>query len=486
MSKRIKPNAEHRIVDGEIVSDSSGEQSTPTSQSKTSSETIKPEPSSVKTTADKSKDQPDKSAEKSESALRAEKSVLKAFMINHSSKVYWGGLAGLVIVAVYLTRPDSDWQIQKINELQSEVAQLKQQQKTLQTGLEEQETVVETKVQQALDSLQKETESGSGVLQQLEDKWATELQGIQQSLAGVVMETDQKLSQLMASATNTSQAAPNSSGIANEALSSELKSQLQVVEQAFQQQLASISNEIASLSAFKEEQKALNRKPLKLEADDPLDGLQIQQWIVEINTQWVLSGQIAETSQKLLALEQAASLSDFSFTTQLARLIGEDLSYLKQLETQQVSNPRPDTANLMQAINSLVLKPRDTGQQDSNEPIADNTVSEGSMDKLIERFSQLITVKKRDEDSEITAVNRLLVNDVMKQRLALMVDRLEWGLETHSKQIVMQAVKDIKSYIQQNFPMSSAEFNGLLEPFVYFKFMSRRNLSIVKLDQAVQ
>ena len=108
------------------------------------------------------------------------------------------------------------------------------------------------------------------------------------------------------------------------------------------------------------------------------------------------------------------------------------------------------------------------------------------MDKLIERFSQLITVKKRDEDSEITAVNRLLVNDVMKQRLALMVDRLEWGLETHSKQIVMQAVKDIKSYIQQNFPMSSAEFNGLLEPFVYFKFMSRRNLSIVKLDQAVQ
>ena len=104
----------------------------------------------------------------------------------------------------------------------------------------------------------------------------------------------------------------------------------------------------------------------------------------------------------------------------------------------------------------------------------------------MQSFSQLMTIKKRDEESDMLEVNKLLLNDVMKQRLALLVDRLHWGVSSESKELIDQAIVDIKVFVKQHYSQDSAEFSGLLQPFTDLTFIQHESLSVMRLDESLE
>ena len=493
MSERIKPNAEHRIVDGEIIAGSIDEkiergkafsedklQNNSTDNSKVLDDEVN--------RIDNQTDPQAPITEGLESMNEAHETPKKAgFFSRYRSSILWLLLFIILLLALFLTRPNMDWQVQKINDLQSELAQLQQDNVALNQRIQDQnaniEQMVNDQVAKAIKSLTPaESKETDGFIRQ------NDLSTFEQQVQQQIERLQEKLVTLSGNAADqANQAISQLNQMADEAQKEVVPTDGQIealkqLEEKIQNQMRGFGDKLAELFAFKTEQQVLTKEPSKLKLDMPLDSLQIQQWIVEVNTQWILNGRTDETAQQLLALEQAVSLSDFKYVTQLARLIGQDLGYLKQIEEQQLSHPTPDTSGLKQAVSALNANKI---SKESNDAIAaQNQPSEG-LDGLLDRFSQLISITKRTDDA-MTEVDGLLINDVLNQRLALLINRLDWGLQTHSKAVVQQSSQDIKSFIQRHYANELQEFTLLLEPFENVEFEKKKPLSIMKLDEAIE
>jgi len=493
MSKRIKPNVEHRIVDGEIIAGSIDEKilrGQTFSQEKAQEHT--PENSVTLTMpADMSNeaievesDQSGTSTSNGDDMKNTEEKVVKkpSFFSRFRNALLWILLFIIVIVMLFITRPNTDWQVQKINDLQSQMSQLKEDNNDLNTRLREQqahlEQLITDQVQKATQNLavnnSTETASANSDISEFEQKIQTQIDVLHKELSSLsgsaAQQADEALTEINKLADKAQKNLQPSNGEQQQALN------------VLQSQMQSIGDKLKELFAFKAEQQILTKNPPVLKLDMPLDSLQIQQWIVELNTQWMLNGRPDQTQQQLLAFEQAVSLSDFKYTTQLARLIGQDLGYLKQIKEDRLRNPLPQTASLKKAINNLTAEQviRDNHATETNQG------SVTSVDALLSRFSDMFTVKKRTENGAMSQVNGLLQNDVLKQRLELLVDRLDWGMQTHSIGTVKQAIADIKTFIKRHYAHDVNEFNLLLEPFMNVEFPTKQNLSIVKLDEAIE
>ena len=493
MSKRIKPNAEHRIVDGEIISGSIDEKiergkaySQEKQQKMDSGDDSLLNDDDVNIIGDGIDPQApiSEGIDLKEDTKDSPKS--SKFFTKYRGYVLWLLLFLMVAAVLFFTRPNMDWQVQKINDLQSELAQLKQDNIDLNLRIQKQETdmeqLINAQIAKAVADLSLESkENSSSLISQ------TDLSALEQQVQQQIALLQEKLTSLSGNAASqASQALSQLNEMANDAQDNlepthEQIEALKNIEAKLQAQINGFGDKLAELFAFKSEQEVLIKQPPLLKLDMPLDSLQIQQWIVEVNTQWILNGRTDETTQQLLALEQAVSLSDFKYTTQLARLIGQDLGYLKQLEDAQLNNPLPDTNALKAAINGLTA---DNIAQIDSANINAKPESEG-LNALLERFSQMITVKKRSDD-DATDVDGLLMNDVLNQRLALLVNRLDWGLQTQSVNAVKQSSNDIKQFIQRHYAKEFSEFNLLLEPFENIEFASKRTLSIMQLDEAIE
>jgi len=488
MSKRIKPNAEHRIVDGEVITDSidekiqRGREYSKEKANKSHSENeisnddiydlgedIDPQ-ASISEGLDLS-NQPEEKEE--------------GFIIRYKSYILWTLLFIIVILALFITRPNTDWQVERINDLQSEVSQLRQENNALESRVQEQEQTlierIDTQVNQALSKTENKPVVTQADLSAIQEQTQKQLTQLQEQLAGLSGQAGQQVEQALTQLNQMAQNAQQEIQPTEQQLNA-----LKELKEKFQTQLNGLGDKLSELFEFKAEQQVLTKQPPVLKLDMPLDSLQIQQWIVEINTQWLLNGRVAETQQQLLALEQAASLSDFVYTTQLARLIGQDLGYLKQLADANSRNPLPNTQTVKEAVRKLTVNNMATPapQYDAN---ASHANGEGSaLDGLLEKFGQMITVKKRPEEGASSEVDSLLISDVLLQRLSLLVDRLDWGLQTHSTDTVKQAVEDIKQFIQRHYAKEFSEFNLLLAPFESVEFPSKNSLAIMKLDEAVR
>lgn len=488
MSKRIKPNAEHRIVDGEIITDSidekiqRGREYSKEKANKSHSDS----PSSSADVNDLGDDVDPKASISDGLDLPGQPNEKEAgFIAKYKSYIVWTLLFIIVILALFITRPNMDWQIERINDLQSELSQLRQENNALEFRLQKQEETLVERIQGEVNqTLSKDenkpivTQADLATLKAHTQKQLTELQ---EKLAGLNVQAGQQVEQALTQINDMVQNAQHNFQPTEQQLKA-----LNELEQKLQSQVNELTDQLTVLFEFKTEQQGLTKQPPVLKLDMPLDSLQIQQWIVEINTQWLLNGRVNETEQKLLALEQAASLSNFVYTTQLARLIGKDLGYLKQVQDESLKNPLPDTQAIKEVIKKLTEKNMAAPVVHSVNNKIDVAEESNSLNGLLSKISQMITVKKRSEEGMSSEVDSLLMSDVLLQRLRLLVDRLDWGLQTHSEQTVKQAVADIKQFIQRYYSKEFSEFNLLLEPFDSIQFPRKNSLAVTRLDEAVR
>ncbi len=395
----------------------------------------------------------------------------------------------VVILVLFATRPNTAWQIQHINALQTDVAQLYQDNEALEARLTSQAASVQKTVETAVVKALADTENQPLVSQ-------ADLDGIKQSMQLQLEQLQERL--LGLKETVTPQLQKSQEGIdqivesANEITgalkpSKETEEQLKLLEQKLQIQMGEIGVKLAKLFDSNAHQSTLS-------AQQALTSSQIQQWIVAINTQWMLQGRVEQTSQQLLALEQAIGLSDLTSATALARLIGQDLANLDTLQKASNESDALNTQDLKQAIRTLTLtdiKATDiinntaNGVVDSKGErisVGEEISSESALDQLIERFGQMVSLKKRDTSTEQTKVESLVMHDVLVQRGLLLVDRIDWALQTQSTAGLTSAIADLEGFIASHFKAQVTEFTALLQPFKSQSFKLRQPLAILSLQ----
>lgn len=531
MTTKVKPNAAHRIVEGEVVAESIDDK-------------IERGREYSKSKADKSQEK-DTNADLDMNAEQDPESILKdldpnakvseiaqpkqSFIAKYINTILWLILFAVVISVLYATRPDSDWQIQKINELQQDVLSLEEQNQSLSKQVFQIKShtndSIKTQIEQMLasnNSLNKapataedsSTVVNNAQIENVKQAVDTKITELQQQFETLAQNTGEKLEQaaedlqkqmadklaeqLAKTPTTVQPSQANGETATQEQTTAQIQTiateQFEKLENSFKTQVEQMSGKLADLLAFKEQQTALNDAEAEKQAEQSkqaepqktvassLNSLQIQQWIVELNTQWMMHGRVAETRQQLLSLEQAATLSNFSYINQLVRLIGQDLAYLEQLEQRKATDPKPKVSDLRAKLKTLGASQVVINQQAQ----AAQEAEMGAFDKLLQSLDKLVTVKKRESDDEMLQVNKLLLNDVLKQRLALLVDRLQWGVDSQSKALVDTAVNDIKAFLQQYYEAESTDFDALLVPFTNLKFDFKQPLSIMRLDEAIK
>lgn len=412
-----------------------------------------------------------------------------------------------IAVAVFFTRKDVDWQVQHINDLQTQVAQLNQAQQALEARVDstlketEQrllakvEASLETKVSQSVQSNVSQSlaspEHQAMVTQadidQLQQATQQQLAQLQEKLSTLGEQAIQQTQQVLSGASDLAETT-------KQALqpTAETEKALADIEQKLQTQLSQVSSKLLELFEFKSEQQALTKQTAESPPVEKQSLEQFKQWVIEVNTQWLLRGNVVETRAQLTALQQAIAISQIPEVIHLASLIGQDLAYLARYQTQQTSDTL-NTSALKQAIQSLSMahsKQENRGSVTSDTPsgggenFSNNTETNAdlTLDSAVERlkqtFSGLVSIKKRDAEAEITQVESLILQDVLVQRALLLVDRIDWAIISQSDTLLKQSVQDLQSYIDRTFSTDSGTFKSLLSPFLVHQFEARQPLAI--------
>lgn len=412
-------------------------------------------------------------AKDAHSGAHADQAIKKSsWFARFRGYLLWILLFIVVILVLLATRPNTQWQIEHINNLQSEVSQLYQDHQALESRVAAQEA-------KELDS-QKAIEAAiTKALTQSEKRplvTQADLNALKKSTQQQLIELQQRLNSLK-----------ESSGLPidkdeegnEQRLDSAIEAPIKKVEVKLQAQIDEMSSKLSELSDFNSPRQ-------------PLNAVQIQQWIVEINTQWLIQGHAEQTAQQLLALEQVVALSDFSKTTTLARLIGQDLAHLERLQKSAQAGALVNIQALKAAVNKLSTNDyqgskanskstSETSATPGSEKIAlgDEISSESALDQLMARFGQLISLKKRETSTEQTQIELLIMHDVLVQRGLLLVDRIDWAVETKSSKGLSLAVTDLQTFIDTHFASQSLAFSHLLEPFKRLTFDVRQPLAIM-------
>lgn len=217
----------------------------------------------------------------------------------------------------------------------------------------------------------------------------------------------------------------------------------------------------------------------------------LQQWIMETNTQWLLGASAQATLNKLNAIEQAALASGFAQVNVLSRLIGEDMATLKHWQAPQ-DTALPSLAKLNQAVAELAPPKLAAQAEEVQKPVADkatdlNTIGAGeavaeatAWERLLDRLGEVVTIKNRQVTGEPTTVEALLKHDIQKQRLMLLVERMQWSAEHESAQQYQSSIEAIESFVAMNFSDSVNQFQVLLQPFKAFQRQERQALAAVQ------
>ncbi|MBD3611945.1 MAG: hypothetical protein HUJ13_06000 [Hydrogenovibrio crunogenus] len=447
----ITPKADQRVIDGEVVGES---------QRKKQSHSAKDQEKPLKAKTDWSGWLP---------KTFTQKLILLVTLL-------------LVMLIAYLgvKSTEQDWQVERINQLQAELVKLKAASKSLQS---EQNTL-----QAELKSLANNPDSQPVISQ-------ADVNAVKEDLAAlkstVQTELDDYAEQLQALTQSTSEKAQ----VLTETLepSAETQQKMAQVEQSLKAKLEKMGQQLSEMFSFKEAQQERNDWQKQKDTDlktsslsaTPLSELRLKQWIIEINTQWMLMGNVSQTQRQLEALEKAVSMSDYMHKMQLAKRIGEDLSRLETYAPVGKSSHRTLITQLREAIQTLPEeKGSDNVSHETTEPSSSlsSDASSTGWDRFLDKAEKVFNVRKRESDTDLSDVESMMMHDVLVQRGLLLVDRIQWALDSQSNVLLKNSQEALNQFMATHFPEQAEQVANMLAPLAQVQFKARNPLKIAEVE----
>lgn len=390
----------------------------------------------------------------------------------------------LVGIITYLAMKTNqqDWQVEKINQLQSDVGQLKTETKTLKSSQNE--------LKEALTAKLASPENQPVLSQADVDAVKSELETFKTNVQNKLAEVTQQLKGM-------SQQAGEASQKLGEAVkpSPELQAKAKALGDEVNNQLQQMGQQLSELFDFKQEQQERNewqkQQDSKLESAtegavsvEALSAKQIHQWALEINTQWLLTGNAVQTRQHLLALEKAVGASAMEGKNDFIRRIGQDLAGIDTQPNSSATDVTPVLETLRNQIQNLPpakkVSHETLPEASSQTTEPSETTTDSSWQKLQSKFEALFSVRKRDSAEQLTQVESLMLHDVLIQRGLLLVDRLQWALDSESKPLLDKAQQSLNDFMAAHFPEQAEAVKATLAPLQQVTFSPRQPLDIAE------
>jgi len=495
MTEPVTPKADRRVIDGEVVE--------PTAQAENEAITSESQASAganarrrahnrkQQTTESNSQEASKKDAPKTAGNKAKTPAMLSKPWVKKS--ILWGSFFIIVAAILFYTRPNMDWQIEHINRLQAQVAKLQETNKLLVDKIETQQTELDARISEVLSRPEN---------QPLITK---------ADLEAIKTDTKQQLTSLYEQVQTDLTAFNNQAETKLQALSEQAKTAmtpsdadlnaLTAFQNKVEAQLSQVGEEIGQLFTFKQQQEqqaqqAVEKPETLPEENAPqnLTNMQIQQWVLEINNQWLLKGDAEITGTQLLAVEQALAITEMANKTEIARTIGQDLSAVKAYseQSQQASQSVQENLKALSNLVNAIPQPEMVSKQTNAEPTTlantsetdETQVTTSPLDLLLAKFTGLISVKKRESEAELSSVEGLLLHDVLMQRLALLVDRVHWAASIQSSSEIQKASVDVQAFIDLHFKAQSQAFEVVLVPLKSTVFSHRKPLAVVSVNAA--
>lgn len=370
-----------------------------------------------------------------------------------------------------------DWQIEHINQLQSQLKTLKNLSDEHQQKLQQHAQ----KIAQLSSSEQKPVVSQA------------DLDQLNQELTALKEQLKSQISEFSTGLTRVSEQVMQSSkkGLSAVTPSDEQQAKVQQIAQdletKFKQELSQMQSKVAELFDFKSAQQSVNETVDQVvnqskEGDAPavLSDSQRQQWITQINTQWLLGAEPDPIQQQLKALEQAAAISDWPQKNSLLRQIGADLAQLNQVQinAEKKAQAKQAIQKMVSEIHALSSLPSSHIPQPAL-PESEKAPSESAWQHLLSKTQALFTIQKRDSVEDLSQVQSLMKRDVLIQRALLLVDRIDWALAMGSQSQLIASKQALASFMEQYFPQNQT-ISGLLAQIEPDSLTSRQALQIAE------
>lgn len=477
MTEPVTPKAERRVIDGEVVDNSATE----TVEKENEPSMKRRADQSARASTEEARGSAFSRNRQAASEEASNSSGRLSLFFDGSGKrvlfktVLWGGSLAVIVLTLIYTRPDQDWQIEHINRLQSQVAQLHETNQLLVAKIEQQQKMVDEKVAELLARPENQPVVSQADLEVLQHT-------IDQKLEAMKVQREALQQQLQ---TLSEQAQTQWQKLSDEAgkrlqPSEEDVLALQQFEQKVQTQLSEMGDALSKLFEFRDQE--LQQQPADPAASQitpKLTSIQLQKWMLEINAQWLLQRNPLQTQQQLLALEQALPMSELEHQTEVARKIGQDLQTLDgyaQYRQQARAQHQQWVAELKQLAASLPKKEITQSEQSQEAGLAPAS----AVDQFLHRLSGLVSLKKREEAESLGEVESLLQHDVLLQRLNLLIERVQWALMIESKTDLIDACDALQAFVTQSFPVQADEFGTILKQVRSARLLQPQPLAIIQ------
>jgi len=212
-----------------------------------------------------------------------------------------------------------------------------------------------------------------------------------------------------------------------------------------EQKLAQMGQQLSELFGHLAEPTQVQEK-----APAQVDPMTLQQWLLQVNAEWLLTGDVQQTRTRLHALEKAVQLSDLPAESKIAllRAIGQDLAYLEQYE--QAPRLAPDQLDELRAWISSLPPPKPA--------VVDGQSTEA--EDLMTRLKGLVEIRRRSEG--LSTPEQLMAFDLVRQRALLLVDQLEWAYTSHNRALFEQTQARLVQLFEQALPHAVADLQAKL------------------------
>ncbi len=217
-----------------------------------------------------------------------------------------------------------------------------------------------------------------------------------------------------------------------------------------QQQLQQLGERLGKI--FEQGAQAGAGSAGKVTGGNGLDPLTLQQWLLRVNTEWLLNGDVKQTRERLHAIEQAVQLSSLPNEGKIAvlRAIGRDMAYLDSYEKQSKADARA-LEPLRKWIKSL--------QPPKSAPVDRHGQAAGQ--SLAERLKGLVEIRRRSEGP--STPEQLMTFDLFKQRALLLVDEMAWAYMTHHEDLFVTTQGRLWELFQHQYPAKLAELEARMK-----------------------
>lgn len=418
----ITPKASQRVIDGEVVEENQADAKNEKSDKATKSNTAKQSKSSSQ--------------------------WLPQTFMQKMVLVLLLGVLGLGGYWVWQTS-QQDWQIEHINQLQLQQKNLKASTQTLQDRLDKQA--------QQLAELRSASQTPAFSQADL-DQIKTDMTQVEAQLKEQVAGLSESLSSLSERIVKSSEEAIKQV-IPSDQQQQEVQQTVDAMTTKFNQELSGIKQQLGELFDFKAEQTVETETDKSVEQPTAtpvlvLTEVQLRQWTVQINTQWLLGADASQIRQQLKALEQAAASSDWAQKHVLLRQIGEDMAQLNQAQSQssQAQQAKKTLEQLTHEIGALTKMTKTIKPAPKQPDASDSSAQPASAwQQLLQKIQALFSIQKRTSEQQLSQVQQLIERDVLIQRALLQVDRMGWALEMGSKTQLKSAKQGLAKLMAQYF-----------------------------------